>query len=113
MILYFVLVGFVTGAIGAGAVLAAGGGILFAILAYSAAGALGVVLSALAFALAPSFPRPRGGMPVRAHTVNAQTVKAQPVSVQPVNARSVRNRPPRNRPVGTRHVRVQAQAPRR
>ena len=47
MILYFVLVGFVTGAIGAGFVLYTGGGVLLVLLAYSFSGALGVVLSAL------------------------------------------------------------------
>jgi len=74
MILYFVLVGFVAGAIGAGAVLGSGGGILFAILAYSLAGALGVVLSAVVVAFAPTFPRPkpRGGLPVDARRVRVQ-----------------------------------------
>lgn len=61
MILYFVLVGFVTGALCAAAVLATGGGVLLALLAYASAGALGVVLSAILWALAPPFPKPRVG----------------------------------------------------
>ncbi len=71
MILYFVLVGFVTGAIGAAVVLNLGGGILLAILGYSLGGAFGVVISALFVALAPTFPRtkPGRGLPVRARQV--------------------------------------------
>jgi hypothetical protein len=74
MILYFVLVGFVAGALGAVVVLSAGGGILFAILAYSLAGALGVVLTAVFMAVMPTIPRPRprGGLPVDARRVRVQ-----------------------------------------
>jgi hypothetical protein len=101
MILYFVLVGFVSGAIGAGYVLYAGGGLLLALLAYSFTGALGVVLSALIIAVAPSFPRPRPrrGLPSGAHPVRARS--------------ALRARPDRARPMRARHVRVEAQAPRR
>ncbi|HCQ66234.1 MAG TPA: hypothetical protein DIU07_14260 [Rhodobacteraceae bacterium] len=101
MILYFVLVGFVTGAIGAGFVLYSGGSVLLAVLAYSLAGALGVVLSALIIAFAPSFPRPRPR-------------RGLPAGAQPVRARStLRARPVRARPMRARHARVEAQAPRR
>ena len=74
MILYFVLVGFVAGVIGAAVVLTAGGGIWLAILAYSLAGALGVVLSAVFLAFMPTLPRPRprGGLPVDARRVRVQ-----------------------------------------
>lgn len=101
MILYFVLVGFVTGAIGAGLVIQLGGGILFAILAYSFGGALGVVLSAVIYAFLPIAPRPRrrGGMPVHVHPVHARSAhRAEPLSSRSVRARSLR---------------VQAHAPRR
>ncbi|MCB1348649.1 MAG: hypothetical protein R3D80_09235 [Paracoccaceae bacterium] len=75
MILYFVLIGFVTGTVGAWFVLQTGAGILLALLAYSFAGALGVVVSAVAFAFAPTLPRPRrrGGLPVHAHPVHARS----------------------------------------
>lgn len=103
MILYFVLVGFVTGAIGAGFVLTSGGGFLLALLAYSGAGALGILLTALIVAFAPILPRPRrrGGMPVNAHPARAHS--------------AMRARPVRSRTMRARHVRVeaQAQAPRR
>ena len=89
MILYFVLVGFIAGAIGAGYVLSIGGGVLLALLAYSGAGGLGVVLSAVVVAAAPTLPRARRGLPVSAH---------------PASGRSA---------MRTRHVRVEAQAPRR
>ena len=74
MILYFVLVGFVAGALGAVVVLSAGGGILFAILAYSLGGALGVLLCAVFAAFMPSLPkpRPRGGLPVEAPRVRVE-----------------------------------------
>ncbi len=74
MILYFVLVGFVAGGIGAAVVLTVGGGIWLAILAYSLVGALGVVVSAVVLAFMPSFPRPRprGGLPVDARRVRVQ-----------------------------------------
>lgn len=103
MILYFVLVGFVTGAIGAGFVLYSGGGFLLALLAYSGTGALGIVVTALVVAFLPTLPRPRrrGGMPVNARPVRAHS--------------GLRARPIRGRTMRTRHVRVeaQAQAPRR
>lgn len=78
MILFFVLVGFVTGTLGAVTVVSAGGGVLWAILAYSLGGAVGVVLTALLIALAPSFPRPRprGGLP--ANAVPARRVAHRP-----------------------------------
>ncbi len=65
VILYFVLIGFVTGAVSASAVLTSGGSIAFAILAYSVGGAAGVLLLATFVALAPTAPRPRprGGLP--------------------------------------------------
>ncbi|MCB1357873.1 MAG: hypothetical protein KDK53_15735 [Maritimibacter sp.] len=102
MILYFVLIGFVTGAIGAGVVLQSGGGILLALLAYSLAGALGVVLSALVFAFVPNTPRPRrrGGLPVHAHPVHARSAAH---SASPSRSRAMR----------ARHLRVEAHAPRR
>lgn len=95
MILYFVLVGFITGSIGAGFVLYSGGGFFLALLAYSLSGALGVVLTALLVAFAPTFPRPRprGGLPVTTNPVRAHRVVS--------------------RPVRTGHVRIEAQAPRR
>lgn len=79
MILYFVLVGFVTGALGAAAVIGSGGGVVFALLAYSLAGAVGVLLSAVLVAIAPSFPRPRGGLSVGTGQVpvNARRVQVQ------------------------------------
>ena len=100
MILYFVLIGFVAGGAGAIAVLAAGGAVWLAVLAYSFAGALGVLLSALIVAVAPTFPRPRGGLPVPAHPVRARS----PGPARPSRARPVRT---------PRHGRVHAQATRR
>jgi len=95
MILYFVLVGFVTGSIGAGFVLYTGGGVVLALLAYSLCGAFGVVLTALFVAFAPTMPRPRprGGLPVTTHPVRAHHATI--------------------RPVRTRHMRMAAQARRR
>lgn len=101
MILYFVLVGFVTGAIGAGVVLQTGGGLFLALLAYSLAGALGVVLSAMIYAFVPNIPRPRrrGGLAVHAHPVHARSAS--------------RTQPPRSRAMRARHLRVEAHVPRR
>jgi len=72
MILYFVLVGFVAGALAAVGVLTSGGGVLLALLAYSLGGALGVFLFAALIALAPNFPRPRSGLPAHARRVRVQ-----------------------------------------
>ncbi|PIE07157.1 MAG: hypothetical protein CSA74_08500 [Rhodobacterales bacterium] len=63
MILYFVLIGFVTGAVSATAVLTSGGSIPFALLAYSLGGAAGVMLLAVFVAFVPPMPRPRRGLP--------------------------------------------------
>lgn len=60
MILFFVLVGFITGAIGAGVALYAGSSWQLALLAYSFTGALGVVIAALVVAFAPTIPPSRG-----------------------------------------------------
>lgn len=68
MILVFVLVGFVVGAVSAGYTLAVGGGILAALAAYSICGALAVVITAFFMAVGPTLFRqkPASGIPVRA-----------------------------------------------
>lgn len=54
MILIFVAIGFVVGAIAAACVLYSDGGVLLAIVAYSFAGALAILISAALFALRPT-----------------------------------------------------------
>ncbi|MEZ5723232.1 MAG: hypothetical protein R3D59_18010 [Paracoccaceae bacterium] len=88
-ILYFVLIGFVTGTVGAWFVLQTGAGILLALLAYSFAGALGVVVSAVAFAFAPTSCRARGVAAASRSTPTRCTPAALSASARPARANPV------------------------